>query len=245
MDAVIQRASISQQVADHILGRIDRGELRPGDRLPGERDLAASLGISRVPLREAISALCVLGILEKRQGNGTYVAAFSPRTLGRILRTCAMLDDDLSGNLFEARMAVEGTAVRLAAQNAAPEDLQAVARRLAEMEQAVPAYVRGEMELADMLALDDLFHLQCAAASHNQFYIQFVNIVHAAGSDLGLFEAVYGRDREKYYESLRDHRAILDAISAGDGPRAEAAMADHIRSIQANARREEERSEAN
>lgn len=234
MEAAIQRTSISQQVVDYILNRIDRGELRPGDRLPSERDFAVSLGISRVPLREAISALCVVGILEKRQGNGTYVAAFSPRTLGRILHTCTMLDDSLSGNLFEARMEVEGTAARLAAQNASPEDVDALRAALDEMEEAVPAYVRGEKGLGDMLALDDLFHLQCAAASHNQFYIHFVNIVHAAGSDLGLYEAVYGKDREKYYGSAADHRRVLDAIAAGDGQRAEQAMMDHIRSIMAN-----------
>ena len=86
----------------------------------------------------------------------------------------------------------------------------------------------------DMLALDDLFHLQCAAASHNQFYIQFVNIVHTAGTDLGLYEAVYGKDREKYYESVEDHRRVLNAIAAKDGRGAEEAMAAHIRAIQAN-----------
>lgn len=241
MEAAIQRTSISQQVVDYILSRIDRGELRPGDRLPPERDFAVSLGISRVPLREAISALCVVGILEKRQGNGTYVAASPSKALGRILRTCTMLDDSLSGNLFEARMEVEGAVARLAARNAAPEDVEALRAALAEMEEAIPSYVRGEKSLGDMLALDDLFHLQCAAASHNQFYIHFVNIVHAAGSDLGLYEAVYGRDREKYYESAADHRRVLDAIAAEDGQRAEEAMTDHIRSIRANT----EGSEAN
>lgn len=234
MESIIQRTSISQQVMNHILDLMEQGQLRPGDRLPPERDFAASLGISRVPLREAISALCVLGVLDKRQGSGTTVAAFSPETLGRILRTYTMLDGTLSGNLFEARMVVEGTAARLAAQNAGQEDISVLSAALDEMEQAIPAYVRGEKGLGDMLALDDLFHLQCAAASHNQFYIQFVNIVHTAGTDLGLYEAVYGKDREKYYESVLDHRKVLDAIANRDGLRAEEAMTAHIRSIRAN-----------
>ena len=234
MENIIQRTSISQQVMDHILNLVDSGKLHPGDRLPPERDFAASLGISRVPLREALSALCVLGVLDKRQGSGTTVASFSPETLGRILRTYTMLDNTLSGSLFEARMAVEATAARLAAKNASRSDVDALSRRLAEMEEAIPAYVRGEMGLADMLALDDLFHLQCAAASHNQFYIQFVNIVHTAGTDLGLYEAVYGSNREKYYESAADHRRVLDAIAAKDGRRAEEAMEAHIRAIRAN-----------
>lgn len=234
MNNIIQRASISQQVMDHILNLVDRGELHPGDRLPPEREFAASLGISRVPLREAISALCVLGVLDKRQGSGTTVAHFSPETLGRILRTYTMLDNTLSGNLFEARMAVEATAARLAAQNASAEDVEALSRHIEEMETAIPAYVRGEKRLGDMLMLDDLFHLQCAAASHNQFYIQFVNIVHTAGTDMGLYEAVYGTDREKYYESAADHRKVLKAIAAKDGRGAEEAMEAHIRAIRAN-----------
>ena len=131
-------------------------------------------------------------------------------------------------------MVVEGTAARLAAQNATESDVEALAQHIGEMEDAIPAYVRGEKRLEDMLALDDLFHLQCAAASHNQFYIQFVNIVHTAGTDLGLYEAVYGKDREKYYESVRDHRKVLDAIAARDGFTAEEAMTAHIRAIRAN-----------
>ena len=63
MEQPIQKTSISQQVVDYILERINCGAWRPGDRLPGEREFAETLGISRVPLREAISALCAIGIL--------------------------------------------------------------------------------------------------------------------------------------------------------------------------------------
>ena len=195
MEQPIQKTSISQQVVDYILERINCGAWRPGDRLPGEREFAETLCISRVPLREAISALCAIGILERRQGDGTFVAFFSPQVLGRLLRTYTMLDATLSDNLFEARLVVEGAAARLAARNARPEDVEELQVCLRDMEEAVPAYIRGEKTLADMLALDDLFHLRCAAASHNQFYIQFVSIVHSAGTDMGLYEAAYGKNR--------------------------------------------------
>ena len=240
MEKLIQKTSMSQQVVDHILGSINRGELRAGDRLPGEREFAESLGISRVPLREAISALSAIGIVEKRQGDGNYIAAFSPQILGRILRTYTMLDETLSENLFEARMVVEGAAARLAAANATQQDVTQLRELLCALEQAVPRYVAGELKLGEMLALDDMFHLQCAAASHNQFYIQFVNIVHTAGSDMGLYEVAYGEKRERYYQSLEDHRAIVEAIAAGDQVKAEEAMGRHIRSIRANTRQEEE-----
>ena len=236
MEQPIQKTSISQQVVDYILERINCGAWRPGDRLLGEREFAETLGISRVPLREAISALCAIGILERRQGDGTFVAFFSPQVLGRLLRTYTMLDATLSDNLFEARLVVEGAAARLAARNARPEDVEELQVCLRDMEEAVPAYIRGEKTLADMLALDDLFHLRCAAASHNQFYIQFVSIVHSAGTDMGLYEAAYGKNRARYYQSLEFHRRIVDAIATANPQRAEAVMCRHIESIRANTR---------
>lgn len=241
MSDVIQKTSVSQQVVERILDQIDKGELKRGDRLVPERELAASLGISRVPLREAISALTALGIVERRHGDGNYIAGFSPDAMGRVLHTYAMLDHSLAADLFEARSVVEGAAARLAARNAASEDITALYQEVERLEQAVPAYVRGEKQLADMLELDDLFHLRCAAASHNQFYIQFVHIVHAAGTDMGLYEQTYGRHPEKYYDSLEFHRQVAAAVARGDEDGAEEAMRRHIESIQEITQETEER----
>lgn len=72
-----------------------------------------------------------------------------------------------------------------------------------------------------------------------QFYIQFANIVHTAGSDMGLYEAAYGRERERYYESVDFHRQVVDSIAAGDAPQAEAVMCRHIRAIRTHTRQEE------
>ena len=231
MSGIIQRTSVSQQVVDYILRKIDRGELKRGDRLPVEREFAESLGISRVPLREAIAALTAMGVVEKRQGDGNYIAGFSPDALGRILRTYAVLEHGLAADLFEARALVEGAAARLAARNAADGDVEALYEEIRRMEEAIPAYVRGEKRLADMLMLDDLFHLRCAAASHNQFYIQFVNIVHTAGTDMGLYERTYGRFPEKYHDSVKFHRRVADAVANRDEQAAEDAMREHIESI--------------
>ena len=240
MSSIIQKTSVSQQVVDYILGQIDRGVLNRGDRLPGEREFAESLGISRVPLREAIAALTAMGVVEKRQGDGSYIAGFSPDALGRILRTCTMLDHGLAADLFEARALVEGAAARLAARNATDEDVEALYEEIGRMEEAVPAYIKGKKRLADMLMLDDLFHLRCAAASHNQFYIQFVNIVHTTGTDMGLYERTYGRRPEKYYDSVKFHRRVADAIASRDEDTAEDIMREHIESIRACTEDDEE-----
>ena len=227
MASPIQKTSVSQQVVNHVLDLIEEGALKPGDRLPVEREFADSLGISRVPLREGISALAALGIVERRHGDGNYIAGFSPDIMGRILRTYSLLDGTLTDDLFEARSVVEGAAARLAARNAT--------------ENAIPAYADGSKQLQDMLALDDLFHLRCAAASHNEFYIQFVNIVHTAGTDMGLYEAAYGAQPEKYYDSVKFHRLLLEAIRAGDEVQAQEVMCKHIEEIRGQSGQDRQR----
>ena len=234
MDKSTQKISASQQVVNHILGFIDRGELKPGDRLPGEREFAESLGISRVPLREAISALSAMGVVEKRHGDGNFIAEFSPDSLGRILHTYTMLDHTLANDLFEARALIEGASAQLAARNATESDLKALQESVAQLEADVPAYVNGKKDLAYMLKQDDLFHLLCAAASHNEFYIQFVNILHNIGTDMGLYEDTYGKDPEKYYVSLDYHRRLIAAIEQGDEYAAHDIMRHHIESIRSN-----------
>ena len=231
MTIPIQKTSVSQQVVNHVLDQIEQGALKPGDRLPVEREFAESLGISRVPLREGISALAALGIVERRQGDGNYISGFSADILGRILRTYTLLEGTLADDLFEARSVVEGAAARLAARNATAEDIQAMEEDINAMESAIPDYIDGKKRLADMLKLDDLFHLRCAAASHNEFYIQFVNIVHMAGTDMGLYEKTYGRQPEKYYDSIQFHRLLLDAIRAHDEIQAQEVMCKHIESV--------------
>ena len=187
-----------------------------------------------MPLREAIAALTAMGLVEKRQGDGSYIAGFSPDALGRILRTYTMLDRTLAADLFEARALVESAAARLAARNAVDGDVEALYEEVDRMEDAIPDYISGKKRLTDMLMLDDMFHLRCAAASHNQFYIQFVNMVHTTGTDMGLYERTYGRRPEKYYDSVEFHRRLADAVARRDEQSAEDIMRDHIESIRAD-----------
>lgn len=239
MPSPIQKTSVSQQVVSYVLDCIDRGELKQGDCLPGEREFAESLGISRVPLREGISALAALGIVEKRHGEGNFIAQFSPDVLGRILRTYTMLDHTLTNDLFEARSLVEGAAARLAARNADSQDIATLREMVQQMKADVPAYVNGELTLDYMLKRDDLFHLQCAAASHNEFYIQFVNILHIFGTDSGVYEGSYGHQPERYYVSLDFHHRLVDAIAAGNEQLAQDIMCCHIESIRSTTEQSE------
>lgn len=227
----IQKRSVSQQIIDSLIESIESGQLKIGDKLPAERDFAQQLGVSRVPLREAICALSAMGILDVRHGDGTFVSAYSPNVMGRILRTYSLLDRSLADEIFEARILAEGEAARLAARNATPDDLDKISRDLDLFDQAADLYQSGKINLAEMLELDELVHLGFAVAAHNNFYIQFVNIIHRAGADQGLFEKAYTAKRDRYLDSIRFHRQIFAAIAAGDEQLAYETMCAHIENI--------------
>ena len=115
-----------------------------------------------MPLREAVSALAAMGIIEKRQGDGSYISGFSPEVLGRILRTYTALDSSFAAGLFEARALIEASVARLAARNAGEENIAALETAAGNMAAAVPEYAAGEKTLEEMLELDDI----CRSTPH-------------------------------------------------------------------------------
>ena len=125
-----------QQIVSRLLDLIQQRHLGPGDRLPAERELAATMGVSRSSLREALRALTVLGVCEMRHGTGTYVSSLEPDLLVRPLSFVLSLSDGGFDQLFEARKVVEPAIAALAADRA---DDAALARFDACLEQAEEA----------------------------------------------------------------------------------------------------------
>ena len=103
-----------QQIVSRLLDLIQQRHLGPGDRLPAERELAATMGVSRSSLREALRALTVLGVTEMRHGTGTYVSSLEPDLLVRPLSFVLSLSDGGFDQLFEARKVVEPAIAALA-----------------------------------------------------------------------------------------------------------------------------------
>src|SRR5690348_5301412 len=105
--------SLPQSAIDQIKGMIARGEIKPGDRLPKAPDLAARLGLSRGSLREAVRGLIALGVLEARQGDGTYVTSLEPERMLRSLRLADLSQDATLTQILDARRMLEaGAAAR-------------------------------------------------------------------------------------------------------------------------------------
>jgi DNA-binding GntR family transcriptional regulator len=184
-----------------ILEAIDRGDLRPGQRLV-ETELAVRLGVSRTPVREALSRLEAQGVVARD---------------GRSLRV-ATLDHDQLGELYEVRGVVEGLAARLAARHAAPEEIAV----LAEM-------VEGDRKvLGDARALalaNRRFHRQLHRASHNRYLIQMLESMRRS---MALLSTTTLAAPGRAGQSLDEHAAIVEAVARRDEAAAQAAAERHI-----------------
>src|SRR5437016_9544939 len=155
-----RRGTTSAEVVIQLRGMLHRGELRPGDRLPPERDLAKLLGVSRPTLRAGIRSLAAVGVLQSRQGAGTFVVkAEGPPSLDSSpLRLMASLHGFTSAEMFEARQSLEMSVAGLAAERATSEQMATMAEEIAGMYASLD-------EPEQFLVHDVRFHQTVAAAS--------------------------------------------------------------------------------
>ncbi|HEY0332698.1 MAG TPA: transcriptional regulator LldR [Stenotrophomonas sp.] len=221
---------LPDRLAARLRRQIAESGLVGGDRLPAERALAAELGASRGALREALQQLRSEGVLFSRVGGGTYVQGPAESTLIAPLTAYQPVmreDPDYRYDVLEARHALEGGAAWHAAQRATDEDR---ARIQAAFHAMWRAHARRD-DAAEALA-DAQFHLAIAEASHNLVLLQVMR---------GLFELLQNnisQSRQRLYQAPRigaalqnQHRAICDAIVAGDAERARTAMHAHLQYV--------------
>src|SRR5512136_2323466 len=121
---VFERDMLPERIAARLVSLIAERQLRPGDKLPPERDLAATMQVSRPSLREALRALAMLNIVEIRQGSGTYVASLRPEVLVEHFDFVFALDDATFAELLETRKMLEPSLAAAAATHATEDDLE-------------------------------------------------------------------------------------------------------------------------
>ncbi|NIP49902.1 MAG: FadR family transcriptional regulator, partial [Gammaproteobacteria bacterium] len=125
----IRPKKISEEIVNQIKQLISSGELKPGDRIPSERELASLLGVSRPSVREAIMVLEAMGFLESRQGGGTYVKALTESSImDPLAKLVEKRDPELLRSLAEVRMGLESWSAYLAAQRANEKDIAELRR---------------------------------------------------------------------------------------------------------------------
>ncbi|OFV83534.1 MAG: hypothetical protein A2Y78_16510 [Acidobacteria bacterium RBG_13_68_16] len=210
--------TVGGKVVEYVLKMIEAGRLRPGDRLPPERDLADQVGVSRASLRSGIRSLQAMGVMEARQGSGTYIVAGPPRLGEGPLRFLAALHGFTHEEMFEARAVLEVGGTYLAAAKATPEQMAAMADEVAGMFASID-------NPREYLLHDVQFHRAVAAASQNPVLATLVDTLAQLVWESRRETAVHSTSLK---ESAEMHRRIYRAIRARDVERARREMAEHL-----------------
>lgn len=227
-----KKQSARETASDYLITRIKTGDLKPGDKIMNERDLSQLLGISRVPLREAICALSAIGILEARQGDGTFVNAGGSDMLAHVIKAYGLFDRSLVDEVFEARTLFEADAAKLAASNRTNQDIDRLKTALEHHEHAIPLFYNGSLSVREMMDYDGEVHLGIAACSHNNFMVQIVEAIRHVTLEEGLFRENHTINKEHFKESMTIHRDIVEAVEQMNGDLAYQLMREHIIQVQ-------------
>ena len=220
----VQPEKLSTSVVRQIELLILRGILRPGERLPSERELAERLGVSRPSLREAVSELQERGLLTSKAGAGIFVADVLGSAFSDALIRLFSTHDDAVFDYIAFRRDMEGLAAQRAAQYGSDTDLQVVQ---AIFDKMVAAHAKRNP--ADEAQLDADFHLAIIEASHNVIMLHMMRSMYQLLRE-GVFynRTVMFRQRTTRDELLNQHRAINTALQARDPAGARRAVEDHM-----------------
>jgi GntR family transcriptional regulator, transcriptional repressor for pyruvate dehydrogenase complex len=215
----IRRQPLYEEIADRLRTLIAARHLEPGDRLPSERELAQQLGVSRTSIRQALAALRSIGLVDVRHGDGTYLMRPADELVPTLAIEMLHIEAD-HPMVWEAREALEVHAARLAAGRRTRDDLAAMHDALAAMTEAIDC---GE----DGTDGDAALHRAIVRAAHNPMLEQlFVSMAEAIDRTSAASLSIPDRPPE----SLRAHRAIVEAISDADPERSASEMTSHLRS---------------
>ena len=218
----IPRSSVSDAIVDQLIDLITREVLKPGDRLPSERELCKRFGVGRTSVREALRSLAVMGILDGRVGDGTFVSD-NRRYLERTLQWGLLLDPKKVDDLIETRLMLESNTACWAAERAVEENLTQMRGSLDGMERSI-----GELER--FLEFDLQFHLEIALASHNSILHNLVSMTRGYLQEWieGSLKTPSSAATERARLSVSQHRSIVAAIADRDGDLARREMSGHI-----------------
>ncbi len=218
----VKSTRIYEEIIRQIRTLIAEGQLKSGDRLPAERDLAEKFRVSRASLREALRALESMGLIEIRAGEGTYVKEVSVEALIEPLALVIFTQREAVAELFEARKILEPPIAALAARRASREEIQEMEHILDEQAKEIAAGKTGVRQ-------DAAFHTAIARAAHNRAISRIV----ATLMDLlveSREESLHMTGRPQ--RSHEDHRRILSALQARDAEGARNAMLNHVVAVE-------------
>jgi len=212
-------------IVEQIQDLIKEGKLKPGDKLPSEHILAEKFGASRPSVREALTALEILGITESRGGKGNFIRDNLRSPLYE-QRFKELEEEESPFELLEARKAVETEIAGLAAEKATSEDIR-------EIEKALDGMKNTLNDTPRVMEFDREFHIAIAKAAHNSILFQMMNYLAN-----GLKESLWVNIKEKSWalpghpqKYLEEHTKLLEAIKEGDKKTAYRTMYSHLADV--------------
>lgn len=217
----IVRQSVAEQVAQRILGLVKSGDLKPGDQLPPERELAASLHVSRPSVREAMRGLSILGVIRTRQGGGAYVSQLDADVLLEPLHFFISLEDANISQLYDARMLIEQNVASRAAENITGEQLE----KLEEILAVQADYIDDPAKFRES---DSAFHDIIWRGCANGFLTRIGRSLNVIGLE---FRHMASETPGVLAQSHEDHRRIVAALKARDPVAAAEAASAHMRNV--------------
>ncbi len=232
----IKRSTVSELAMEAILASIRQGTLRPGDRVPPQRQLVDQLGLSRPAVREALRGLASLGVIEILPGRGAFVRHVSPETWVNAESLFLLVERESLMHALEVRQILEVEAIGLAAVRANTDDLADLERNLNRIEHALSS------EAEDALGRSPGFHMAIAKAAHNPVLVTmvkpFLRLMARGAEVIGqcipeareqeyplhyeLYESIIQRNADQAKERMRHHlhvahELILRSFGSGEG----------------------------
>ena len=217
-DDATTHSQLTMQVVEHVRSLIAKGEVKPGDRLPPERELARKLKISRSSLRAGIGFLSAMGVLKSRHGAGTFVSSGPPALDSSSLSVLGALHGFLPWQMFEARLVLESNVAALAAERATGEHIAELAEEVAEMYAALD-------DPQEYLIHDVRFHRTIARAAGNPILGALMETITA---NLYGYRSKTVQNAQYLKESAEMHREIYRAIRSHNPTQARVTMEQHL-----------------
>jgi len=211
-------SQLTMQVVEHVRSLIAKGEVKPGDRLPPERELARKLKISRSSLRAGIGFLSAMGVLKSRHGAGTFVSSGPPALDSSSLSVLGALHGFLPWQMFEARLVLESSVAALAAERATDEHVAELAEEVAEMYASLS-------DPQEYLIHDVRFHRTIARAAGNPILGALMETITA---NLYEYRSKTVQNAQDLKESAEMHREIYRAIRSHNPALARQTMEKHL-----------------
>ena len=212
-----------ESVIKQIMNLIKNNELKPGDKLPPERELAERLSISRNSLREAFRVLESRGLIESKPGGGRYIREIRKNGHNNTENIILSLEKSSILELLEAREMFEIKIAKIAAQRATPENMELIEKALNKMSE------EEKIKNDNKTESDTEFHLAIASASHNFVFVNIIKLhLDLLKETRGKTWQIPGR-REKQYQ---EHQAILQAVKEHNSKKAGEAMLTHLKNVE-------------